>query len=81
MTAMNKGNDRATWLPLALLAYLAVMAYMGRSMLSNGEELRYWLSVGGGVAIIAVLRWVLLRQRRLREEHEDEARPNDGQDP
>ena len=59
----------------------AVMAYMGRSMLSNGEALRYWLSVGGGVAIIAVLRWVLLRQRRLRNEREDGDRRDDRHDP
>lgn len=57
-----KKSNKTTLLPLALLAYLCVMAYMGRGSLMAGEYLYYFGVIGISLVIIALI-YILLRKR------------------
>lgn len=57
-------------LPLALLAYLLVMAYVGRARLFAGEYLYYFGIIGVSLVIIVLLHFALKRRDRLRERRE-----------
>ncbi|MDE7026176.1 MAG: hypothetical protein K2O88_09915 [Paramuribaculum sp.] len=56
---MKKKIPRSTWLPIVLLAYLAVMSYMGRQELFQGNYLYYFGIIGSTLAIIIVLHFLL----------------------
>ena len=59
-------------LPLALLIYLAVMAYVGYPHLQAGEYSFYFGVIGGSLVIIAVL-YILLRKRdKIRQERDEQ---------
>ena len=69
---MSNKPKRSTVIPLCLLVYLAVMAWMGRGRLLAGEYLYYFGVLGGSLAIIAVLYWSLRRKEKLREQHDED---------
>lgn len=56
---------RSTLIPLLLLAYLAVMAYIGRGELADGNYLYYFGIIGITLVIIFLLHKVLLRRENL----------------
>ena len=64
--------NRTTMLPLAMLVYLAVVAWMARERLMNGEYLFYFGVIGGSLVIIALLYFVLRRRERLRRQWDKE---------
>ena len=59
-----KKLKRSTVIPLCLLIYLAVMAWMGRARLADGEYL--------SLLIILALYWSLRRKEKLREQHDED---------
>ena len=69
---MSNKPKRSTVIPLCLLVYLAVMAWMGRGRLLAGEYLYYFGVLGGSLAIIALLYWSLRRKEALRRKHEED---------
>ena len=69
---MNKNPKRSTIIPLALLVYLAVMAWMGRGRLANGEYFYYFGVIGGSLLIIVLLYFSLRRKEKLRRQREEE---------
>lgn len=71
---MKKKLPRSTWLPLALLAYLAVMSYIGRGELEQGHYLYYFGIIGLTLIIIVVLHFVLKRREKLAQERETDLR-------
>lgn len=69
---MNNSPKRSTVIPVLMLVYLAVMAWIGRSRLQDGEYLYYFGVIGGSLVIIALLYWSLRRKEALRKRREDE---------
>lgn len=68
---MSNRFSRTTILPLCLLVYLAVVAWIGRGRLEQGEYLYYFGVIGGSLLLIGLL-WLVLRKReRLRREREE----------
>lgn len=67
-TAMMR---RTVLLPLGLLVYLAVMAYLGLPHLRAGEYLFYFGVIGASLLVIVVLYFVLRRRERIRRENEE----------
>lgn len=53
---------RSTFVPLLLLAYLAVMSYIGRGELKAGHYLYYFGIIGVTLVCIALLHIVLKRR-------------------
>lgn len=69
---MKRSNfTRTTLLPLALLVYLAVLAWMGRGRFHT-SRLEYLGIIAGSLLIIGVLWLVLRRRDRLRQQWDDE---------
>ncbi|MBQ7691718.1 MAG: hypothetical protein IJT30_11095 [Muribaculaceae bacterium] len=65
---MKRTNfTRTTLLPLALLVYLAVLAWWARGRLYSGEYLYYFGVIGGSLVIIGLLYLVLRRRDKLRQ--------------
>ncbi|MBR3100837.1 MAG: hypothetical protein IKH19_03670 [Muribaculaceae bacterium] len=62
---------RTVLLPLGLLVYLAVMAYLGLPHLRAGEYLFYFGVIGASLLVIVVLYFVLRRRERIRRENEE----------
>lgn len=54
----------STYIPLLLLAYLAVMAYIGRGELERGNTLYYFGIIGLTLVIIFALHLFLKRRQR-----------------
>ncbi len=70
---MRRSNfTRTTLLPLALLVYLAVLAWMARGRLYSGDYLYYFGVIGGSLVIIGLLYLVLRRRDRLRRQWDEE---------
>lgn len=59
-------KQRYNIIPLLLLLYLAVMAYIGRGMLTDGRMLEYFGIIGATLVAIALLRVVLKKRDRHR---------------
>ena len=57
-------------MPLALLVYLAVLAWMARGRFYSGDYLYYFGVIGGSLLIIGLLYLVLRKRERLRRERE-----------
>lgn len=68
----HKKFKRSTYLPLAFLAYLAIMAYMGRGYYFSGQYLRYFGTIGVSLVVIILLRWALKRREFLQEQRKNE---------
>ena len=60
-------------MPIFMLIYLGVMAYMGRGHLFAGEYFFYFGIIGVGLIIIALLAFVLRKKEQMRKKREDEA--------
>lgn len=69
-------------LPLVLLVYLGVMAYIGWPAYVNGQTspLQYFGIIGLTLAIIILLHFSLKRRERLRREREDDMLGNNKED-
>lgn len=65
-----KKLNRTTLLPLALLVYLAVMAYMGYPHLQAGEYTFYFGVIGASLVIIALLYIILRKRDKIRQEQD-----------
>ena len=63
---------RSVVFPLIMLAYLAVMAWLGRDRLERGEYLYYFGIIGVGLIIIVLLYFSLRKKEKLREQCENE---------
>lgn len=63
---------RSVVFPLIMLAYLAVMAWLGRDRLERGEYLYYFGIIGVGLIIIVLLYFSLRKKEKLREQRENE---------
>lgn len=58
--------------PLLMLAYLAVMAWIGRDRLDRGEYLYYFGIIGVGLIIIVLLYFSLRKKEQLQQRREEE---------
>lgn len=58
--------------PLIMLAYLAVMAWIGRDRLDRGEYLYYFGIIGVGLVIILLLYLSLRKKEQLQQRREEE---------
>lgn len=65
-------TKKSTWLPLILLVYLLVMAYIGRQQVVAGKYLQYFGVLGVSLVVIMLLHFVLKKKERLREERDSE---------
>ena len=63
---------RSTVIPLALLCYLGVMAYIGRGEFQRGNYLYYFGIIGATLVAIVLLHFVMKRRERLRREREED---------
>ena len=68
----NNLFTRTYILPLALLFYLAVLAWMARGRFYSGDYLYYFGVIGGSLLIIALLFLVLRKRDRLRRAREED---------
>ena len=78
---MARRLKKSTTLPVVLLIYLAVMAYIGWVSLKAGQLTltEYLLILFGTLACIILLHFSLKRRERLRREREEDIRKNDNQ--
>ena len=53
---------KSTWLPILLLIYLAVMAYIGRGEFFAGNYLYYFGIIGATLLCIVLLRILLIKR-------------------
>ena len=81
-----KKFKRSVVIPLCLLVYLALMAYLGRERLAAGEYLHYFGVIGGGIVIIVLLHILLKKKEQIRERNErtnygtyEDDKPEDGE--
>ncbi|MDD6019367.1 MAG: hypothetical protein PUD41_02940 [bacterium] len=63
----------STVIPLALTAYLAVMAYIGRHIYLRGDYLYYFGTIAVTLVIIVVLHFSLKKKEKLRQQRDDSA--------
>lgn len=68
---------KSTALPLALLAYLAGMAYIGRGYYYEGKYLYYFGIITATIIIIVLLHLSLKRKERLRREREEDMKESE----
>lgn len=63
---------RSVIFPIIMLAYLAVMAWIGRDRLDRGEYLYYFGIIGVGLVIILLLYLSLRKKEQLQQRREEE---------
>ena len=63
---------RSVVFPIIMLAYLAVMAWIGRDRLDRGEYLYYFGIIGVGLVIILLLYLSLRKKEQLQQRREEE---------
>ena len=68
---MKNKFTRTTLLPLALLIYLVVLAWIARGRFYSGDYLYYFGVIGGSLLIIILLYLVLRKRDRLRQQREE----------
>lgn len=61
-----KGHRRSTFITVILVAYLAVMAYIGRGELAVGRYLYYFGIIAVTLACITLLNIVMRRRENAR---------------
>ena len=66
-----KKLKRHVVIPLLMLIYLAVIAYLSRQRLADGEHLYYFGVIGISLVIIVLLYFVLKKKDRLRQKREE----------
>ncbi len=70
---MSKSKiKRSIVFPVIMLAYLAVMAWVGRDRLDRGEYLYYFGIIGVGLVIIVLLYFSLRKKEQLQQRREEE---------
>lgn len=70
---MSKSKiKRSIVFPVIMLAYLAVMAWIGRDRLDRGEYLYYFGIIGVGLVIIVLLYFSLRKKEQLQQRREEE---------
>lgn len=70
-------KKRSTIIPLALLMYLGVMCYVGRSLFFEGRYFYYFGVISASLLAIILLHFSLKRKERLRREREDDMSRNE----
>ncbi len=65
---MKRKLRRSTVIPMILLIYLAVMAYIGRGELAAGNYLYYFGVIGATLIAITLLHFTLRQRERRRAE-------------
>lgn len=74
---MSKSKiKRSIVFPIIMLAYLAVMAWIGRDRLERGEYLHYFGIIGIGLIIIVLLYFSLRKKEQLQQQREQEEERN-----
>ncbi|MBP5687368.1 MAG: hypothetical protein J6X22_01845 [Muribaculaceae bacterium] len=68
----SKKIKRSVIFPIIMLAYLAVMAWVGRDRLDRGEYLYYFGIIGVGLIIILLLYLSLRKKEKLQQQREEE---------
>ncbi len=68
----NSKIKRSVVFPLIMLAYLGVMAWVGRDRLVRGEYLYYFGIIGVGLVIILLLYLSLRKKEQLQQRREQE---------
>ncbi|MGN0232248.1 MAG: hypothetical protein ACI4A8_08595 [Muribaculaceae bacterium] len=68
---MNRRFKKSIIVPAILLAYLAFMAYIGRSMFYSDERTKYIAVIAVTVAIIVLLHFSLKRKEKLQKQREE----------
>lgn len=66
-------TKKSTWLPLLLLVYLFVMAYIGRGQVAAGKYLQYFGVMGVSLLVIVLLHFVLKRKGKFKNIRENES--------
>ena len=71
---MSNKPKRSTIIPLCLLAYLCVMAWVGRGQITKAEPdyLQYFGIIGISLLIIVLLYFALRRKETLRQRRKEE---------
>jgi hypothetical protein len=71
-------KNKAVVIPLALLAYLGIMSYIGYDGYASGEfsVLYYFGVIAVSLLVIILLHFSLKRRERLRREREDDIKRN-----
>lgn len=64
---------RSTYLPLALLVYLAFMSYMGLPYFYSGDYLYYFGVIGTTLIVVLLLHISLKRREKLHEKRDNDA--------
>lgn len=67
-----KKSSKSTIVPLALLAYLGVIAYMGREHFLNGDYLFYFGVIGVSLGIILLVYIILRKRDKVKREHDQQ---------
>lgn len=65
-----KRYKKSTIIPLALLAYLIGMSYIGRSHFYAGEYVFYFGVIGVTLFIIVLLHFMLKKREKLQQKRE-----------
>lgn len=61
------GLRRSTWLPAVLLVYLAVMSWIGRGELADGNYIYYFGIIFISLAVIGLLHVFLKKRENLND--------------
>ncbi len=69
-------KKKATYIPLILLTYLVIMAFIGREHFFSGNYLYYFGVIGATLLCIIILHFAIKHRERLRREREDDQRKN-----
>lgn len=69
---MRNKLKKSTVIPLCLLLYLCVMAWVSRDRIAKGDTLYYCGVLVVSLVIIVTLHFVLKKQERLRREREEQ---------
>lgn len=71
-------RNKSIIIPIALLAYLGVMSYIGYKGYASGEfsAIRYFDVIAVSFLIIVLLFFSLKRKEKLRKEREDDIEKN-----
>ena len=72
MSKSKRKIKRSVIFPLVMLAYLAVMAWIGRDNIAQGNYLRYFGIIGVSLIIIVLLYFSLRKKEQLQQRREEE---------
>ncbi len=65
------------WLPIVLAVYFLFMTFkFGIRLLSEGEALKFWLTVGSECVVLIALYFVLKKRQEYRDRRDEDIRKN-----